>query len=283
MILPFNIFSQNQINLDVDNDLYFKRDFYYSSGISFSYKSQKKIGSKEYINHFKIGQLIYTPSSRYEINPDNYDYPYSGYLFLEFNKQKRISNFSSISMGINLGVTGDASLAKSMQNLYHDIVLKLPNLEWKSQMPQELQLNFIGSYFKGWSLSNKINFTTNIYTNLGTYQIMTGLKFGFIVGKMGWTDFLDNTILNNNKFSFYLGSSQEYYLHDFKLEGSLFNENALLTMISNKYRNSLILGLQSQFNKLKILTTFNSMSKDTDMQRSLRHPFLKISLSYKFY
>ena len=70
-------------------------------------------------------------------------------------------------------------------------------------------------------------------------------------------------------------------LHDYKLEGSLFNENAELTMLSNKYRNTIEVGLQKRFNKLQVLTTFNSMSKDTDLQRTLRHPFLKISLSYQ--
>ena len=80
---------------------------------------------------------------------------------------------------------------------------------------------------------------------------------------------------------FYVGTSQEYYLHDYKLEGSLFNENAELTMLSNKYRNTIEVGFQKRFSKLQVLTTFNSMSKDTDLQRTLRHPFLKISLSYQ--
>ena len=32
-LLPSEAISQKQLNLDVDNDLYFDRDFYYSSGI----------------------------------------------------------------------------------------------------------------------------------------------------------------------------------------------------------------------------------------------------------
>ncbi len=283
MIIPFYSYSQNQINLDVDNDLYFKRDFYYSSGIFLSFKSQKKQESKESINHFKIGQLIYTPSSRYETNPDKYDYPYSGYLFFEFKNQKRLSHNTSISLGGNIGMTGNASLAKGMQNLYHNIVLNLPNLEWKSQMPQELQVNFVGSFFKGFNLYDKINFTTNLHANIGTYQMMSEINFGVLIGDLGWSKFSDNIIdSNKNKFSFYVGSSHAYYFHDFKLEGSLFNNRASLTMPSKKYRNSLILGVKKRFNKLQILTTFNSISKDTELQRTIKHPFLKISLSYKF-
>ena len=38
-------------------------------------------------------------------------------------------------------------------------------------------------------------------------------------------------------------------------------KNAELTMLSNKYRNTIEVGLQKRFNKLQVLTTFNSMSK----------------------
>ena len=277
------IYSQNQINLDVDNDLYFdSRDMYYSSGIFVSFSSLKNTDDKIFFNHFKIGQLIYTPSSRYEINPNLYDYPYSGYLFLELSKQKQISENSSFTFGGNIGITGDASLAKVMQNLYHDLVLDLPHLAWNSQMPQEFQINLVANYFKGFKIEDNVNITTKLYSKIGTYQIMTGVNFGILIGDINWTGFSDNLINNSkNKLSFYLGTHQEYYFHDYKLEGSLFNEDAPLTMTSNKYRNTIEVGLKKKFRNLQILTTFNSMSKDTEKQRTSRHPFLKISLSYQ--
>ena len=284
LFLSFNFcYSQNQINLDVDNDLYFdSRDMYYSSGIFVSFSSLKNTDDKIFFNHFKIGQLIYTPSSRYEINPNLYDYPYSGYLFLELSKQKQISENSSFTFGGNIGITGDASLAKGMQNLYHDLVLDLPHLAWNSQMPQEFQINLVANYFKGFKIEDNVNITTKLYSKIGTYQIMTGVNFGILIGDINWTGFSDNLINNSkNKLSFYLGTHQEYYFHDYKLEGSLFNEDAPLTMTSNKYRNTLEVGLKKKFKNLQILTIFNSMSKDTEKQRTSRHPFLKISLSYQ--
>ena len=255
---------------------------YYSSGIFVSFSSLKNTDDKIFFNHFKIGQLIYTPSSRYEINPSLYDYPYSGYLFLELSKQKQISKNSSFTFGGNIGITGDASLAKGMQNLYHDLVLDLPHLAWNSQMPQEFQINLVANYFKGFKIEDNVNITTKLYSKIGTYQIMTGVNFGLLIGDINWTGFSDNLINNfKNKLSFYLGTHQEYYFHDYKLEGSLFNEDAPLTMTSNKYRNTIEVGLKKKFRNLQILTTFNSMSKDTEKQRTSRHPFLKISLSYQ--
>ena len=50
-------YSQKQLNLDVDNDLYFDRDFYYSSGIFLSLTSTKVKEEFFHIDNFKLGQL----------------------------------------------------------------------------------------------------------------------------------------------------------------------------------------------------------------------------------
>ena len=110
---------------------------------------------------------------------------------------------------------------------------------------------------------------------------MAGINFGLLIGDTSWYSFSDNIVSQSkNNFSFYIGTSQEYYHHDYKLEGSLFNDNASLTLTSNKYRNIMEIGLLKKFNRFQVLSTFNSMSKDTETQRTLRHPFLKISISY---
>ena len=280
-LLPSEAISQKQLNLDVDNDLYFDRDFYYSSGIFLTLMTPNAKNDKSSLNKLKIGQLIYTPSMRYESNPNKYDYPYSGYLYLEYQKQKKLTNYSSYSLGGQFGITGDASLARGMQNLYHDLVLNLPHLKWESQMPQELQLNFSASYFKGFNIKDNISITSELYSRLGTYQIMSGLEVGLFIGDLSWFRFHDNFIINgDSKFSFFIGTKQEYFLHDYKLEGSLFNDNAKLVMESINFRNIFLVGLKKNFRDLQILTSYNSMSKDTNNQRTKRHPFLKISLTY---
>ena len=44
--------------------------------------------------------------------------------FWRYQKQKQLSNYSSFTLEVNFGITGDASLAKGMQNLYHDLSFK---------------------------------------------------------------------------------------------------------------------------------------------------------------
>jgi len=280
-LLPNEAISQKQINLDVDNDLYFDRDFYYSSGIFLTLISPNSKNEKISLNQLKIGQLIYTPSMRYESNPSKYDYPYSGYLYLEYQKKIKTSSSSSYSLGGQLGITGDASLARGMQNLYHDLVLNLPDLKWESQMPQEVQLNLLASYFKGFNIKDNISFTSELYSRLGTYQIMSGLELGLFIGEIPWFGFSDNFIIkSDSKFSFFIGTKLEYFLHDFKLQGSLLNNKANLMMESKNLRNVFLVGFKKNFKDLQVLTSYNSMSKDTNNQRTKRHPFLKISLTY---
>ena len=192
-----------------------------------------------------------------------------------------MSSHSSYSFGGQIGITGDASLAKGMQNLYHDLVLNLPNLKWESQMQQELQLNLLASYFKGFKIKDNLNLTSELYSKLGTYQIMSGLEMGLYIGDLSWLGFSDNYILNtDSEFSFFIGTKLEYFIHDFKLEGSLLNDKAELVMESNHFRDIFTVGLKKKFNNIQVLTTYNSSSKDTKNQRTKRHPFLKISITY---
>ena len=286
VLLTNFLYSQNTINLDVDNDLYFAKDFYYSSGIFLTYsKFAKSKNEKALINHFTIGQEIYTPSSPFfikdEADPIKYDYPYSGWLFFKYKNQRVLTDTSSLSLSGKLGITGSASLAKGMQNLYHRLFLNLQELEWNAQMPQEVHLNFLINYFKGFNVEKNVNLETKLFSEVGTYQIKTGLDVGIMIGLLDSFHFFDNIInMKQNKLSFYLGTRQEYYFHDFNIEGSLFNDNASLTMKSKKYRNIIQVGLLQRLNKFQILTTFNSMSQDNYKQRFQRHPYLKISITY---
>ena len=286
LLLTNFLYSQNTINLDVDNDLYFAKDFYYSSGIFLTYsKFAKSKNEKALINHFTIGQEIYTPSSQFfikdEVDPRKYDYPYSGWLFFKYKNQRALTDTSSLSLSGKLGITGSASLAKGMQNLYHRLFLNLQELEWNAQMPQEVHLNFLINYFKGFNVEENVNLETKLFSEVGTYQIKTGLDVGIMIGLLDSFHFFDNIMnMKQNKLSFYLGTRQEYYFHDFNIEGSLFNDNASLTMKSKKYRNIIQVGLLQRLNKFQILTTFNSMSQDNYKQRFSRHPYLKISITY---
>ena len=76
--------AQRYVGLNVDNDLYFGIDRYYSSGIFFEFgkllkKPQDSLSKWGYVSrHWTIGQEINTPSFRYTASLSNMDYPYNG-------------------------------------------------------------------------------------------------------------------------------------------------------------------------------------------------------------
>ena len=126
--VSINLFSQNSIELRVDNDLYFSNDEYYSSGVFIKY--EKKIDPNEEIGKPKVvswvlAQKIYNPLKRFSNDVSDFDYPYGGWLYLENTIQTQIKKNFLLKKGFQLGLTGDASLARWIQNNYHDIFLDI--------------------------------------------------------------------------------------------------------------------------------------------------------------
>ena len=142
------IYGQKYVKLSVDNDLYFVTDRYYSSGIflSYGYKKGKpgvkldSIDTSTYV-HWHLGQEVYTPARLQTRDLSKLDYPFGGWLFIEREVLKYFNDRTAFSWGIQIGTTGDESLAPWMQNFYHLNFLKLPRVTWEAAMPQEIHLN----------------------------------------------------------------------------------------------------------------------------------------------
>ena len=80
-----SLYAQRYLNLSVDNDLFFGRDRYYSSGIFInSGKLNKNSDTLINYSHWTLGHEIYTPSLRYTKDVEYYDYPYGGWLFFQW-------------------------------------------------------------------------------------------------------------------------------------------------------------------------------------------------------
>ena len=87
-----SLHAQWYLNLSVDNDLFFGRDRYYSSGIFISSGKLNK-SSDTLINyvHWTLGHEIYTPSLRYSKDVEYYDYPYGGWLFFQRAEERQLN------------------------------------------------------------------------------------------------------------------------------------------------------------------------------------------------
>ena len=94
MLLYGPLWGQSYGGLSIDNDLFFGKDYYYSSGIFLQYgttKNGREKPTKKRI-HWTLGQQIYNPIGRYDSITTSMDYPFSGYLFLERAVSRTLKN-----------------------------------------------------------------------------------------------------------------------------------------------------------------------------------------------
>ena len=211
-------------NLNVDNDLFFITDYFYSSGIFLQYGKEILTEEKDSLRKFRLfelGQEIYTPSDRYSIDPQEYDYPYGGWTYITYASQKELSATRQLEYGLQLGITGDISLARWMQNTYHTTVLGLPENAWVDQVPNSVHLNIYGVYYNQYPLGDYFSLTTQFAGKLGTQRIDLSSRLGLNIGGKNLLGLGTNPLYKaKTGDGFYLGLRTGYVFHDYTLSGS---------------------------------------------------------------
>jgi len=287
LLLFFGIGSscaQRYLNLSVDNDLFFGRDRYYSSGIFIS-AGKSNQNSDTLINyvHWTLGHEIYTPSLRYSKNIEYYDYPYGGWLFFQRAEERLINSTNAWLWSIKVGITGKASLAPLLQNLYHDKILGLPNMAWEKPVPQRFHVNLNGGYKKRINMFSKAAILTDFFGNLGTQRTAIGSNIGILLGSSKAISFIHNPLeMQEVGFGFYFGTRLEYRFHDFMISGSLFDDEAPFTLDTIPYKYNVLVGLAFYGKQWQFQVLWNRISNDNTAQKIKAHYYLNISLS-KFF
>ena len=289
-ILTTGLNAQKYIGLNVDNDLYFGSDRYYSSGIFLEFGKLIKTPSDSiskfgYISkHWVLGQEINTPALHYTENISKMDYPYNGWLFLGFKKEFFKNPNLGYGWGIQFGSTGaEASLAKVFQNTYHTYILNAKQLTWASSIPQAFHLNSNLSFFWGKPFNDKIKFITRNKIQLGSFRTSINSRYGLQFGSLKGLPFFGNRLeILENGFSFFLGMELEYNFHDYSLSGSLFSQSSPFNLVAEKLRNKYQAGFIYFKIPWKAHFLLNNTSRYIKTQKYSRHLFLKIAITRIF-
>ena len=288
--LSTGLIAQKYIGLNVDNDLYFGSDRYYSSGIFLEFGRLLKTQSDSipklgYVSkHWVIGQEINTPALHYTENISNMDYPYNGWIFLGFKKEFFKTPNLGYGWGIQFGSTGaEASLAKFFQNTYHTYVINAKELSWSSSIPQAFQLNSNLSFFWGKPLNEKIKFITYNEIQIGTFRTSIKSRYGIQLGSLPGLPFFGNRLETlHNGLSFFLGMELEYNFHDYSLSGNLFRQTIPFNLVAEKLRNKYQAGIIYFRFPWKAHILLNNTSRYVKTQKYERHTFLKIAITRVF-
>ena len=286
-VSTFN-YAQKYIGLNVDNDLYFKSDRYYSSGIFVEYgkltkKSFDSLSKWNYISkHWTIGQEINTPSNGSTSLISRMDYPYSGWLYLGYRQEYFQDPDFGYGLGFQIGTTGaNESLAKFFQNTYHVNLLNLDPLTWAVSIPKALHFNINGSFFFGRFLTTKLKWINHNSAQLGSFRNTFKTRIGVQLGSIPGLPFFGNRLeALQNGVSFFLGTELEYVLHDYSLTGSWLKDNNPFSLVPNNFRNKYQAGLIYQRVPWKANIMLNRSSNYIKNQNYRSHFYLKISLYF---
>jgi len=278
--------GQNYFGLSVDNDLYFGTDRYYTSGIFLKYGGLKKqtkdsLNYKTYVSeHWTFGQEINTPSLRLTSDLDKIDYPYSGWLFLGFQKEYFKNLDFGYGWGIQIGTSGaNASLAKFLQNNYHIYVLNMEPLTWAYSIPQSFLFNLDTSILWGRKLSNKIKFVQENRIFAGSFRTNLNSRIGIQWGNLPGLPFFGQRLEDLSKgFAFFAGGKFTVNFHDYSLTGSIFEPNSLYNFKAKFFRKTLQGGLVYYHSGWQGILMLNYSSGFITAQRINNHLYLNISL-----
>ena len=283
LISNLTVAQSSYLNLDVENDLYFLTDEYYSSGI---FIEIGKVVEKDSIKKFKIwelGQEIYTPSDTDSKDFKNYDYPFGGWTFLKYVLQIEKKNNSFFEYGFQFGLTGEWSFADRMQNLYHEKIINADIPSWEGQIPKALHLNIFTSYYFQTEITPKIFVYRKFKAILGSQRMAIETNFGLNYG-INVNDKISNPLyVNSDRLGIYFGLNPSFVFHDFMLSGKgLQKEEALFTAKSKTLRLIFDLGFSYKFKNWKFIYIYKNRTPDNFLQPKEQHHYNKISVSYFF-
>ena len=282
------VHAQKYIGLNVDNDLYFKSDRYYSSGIFLEFgklinKQTDTLSKRNYISkHWTVGQEINTPSKGLTSDISKMDYPYNGWLYLGYRQEYFQDPNFGYGLGVQIGTTGaNESLAKFFQNTYHVNILNLEPLTWAVSIPQAFHLNINASFSWGRFLTRKLKWVNHNRIQLGSFRNTLKTRFGIQLGSIPGLPFFGNRLeVIQNGFSFFFGTELELSLHDYSLTGSWLKDNNPFSLIPNRFRNKYQAGFIYQRLPLKANIMLNRSSNYIENQNYNSHFYLKISLHF---
>lgn len=166
LALSFSFAAQAQTQTDpngtftflIENDAIADRDFYYSSGLQFSWLSPSSppelVERNAVFGEFlldnveqrrwglSLGHMIYTPQNTDLVIPDPTDRPYAGWLYVA-GSVVSYSETQLNTLELQVGVVGPSALGKEIQDSVHDILEDNPARGWDSQLRDEFGFNLI--------------------------------------------------------------------------------------------------------------------------------------------
>ncbi len=247
-----------------DNDKYFTNGLYvdYQKGLAKSFVLPKTAYNKLQLR-LGLGHEIYSPASLSSINTAEFDRPFAGWLYglLEIASIKEKSKFS---LALETGITGEESLAGSLQIGLHEFFGIDSRPTWVEELEFKWLFNLKMKHIVSWWSHDHSTFQYTLDTSIGTKDIYLENSLHYFFGRLNPFQNSSRTGIVNaiaaKEFFGYLSIGHRYVAHNTLIQGSIFSDDPLFTTTITKHILKSEIGavLQSKQNTFKIIYNFNT-------------------------
>ncbi len=290
------------LEFGLDNDVFNNTDYYYTEGFEFSYTSPNlsnfflfDIFSKPQefqYDEYGIGveHKMYTPIDKNNIDNLEGDRPFSSYFLINMHKETRkYRSKSSNYFQIAIGLLGDVSGGKEIQNFVHKLLPKTNTVEgWDSQIKNEFLIDILYNYEKGISHSKYFDLMVLATAEAGTLRNNLGVGSHL---RFGWMPdyYLQNIRYRDGvsrKFFIYsdINWNSRWVIYDTTLLGGFFNNNSdeyvLKPSEIEDFVHQIDVSLNIRYKRLKLSLIQTFLSRE--IKNGLAHKYGSIKLSCEF-
>ena len=291
--------KKSRIVLEIENDMLFNTDSYYTSGQALSYTNKNfrktpaqlilNLVTKKDIDITGIGfqQRIYTPYSIEQPNAIDNDRPYSAYFLLTnysvfINAEHKVI----FSNELGIGLMGPAALGEQSQSFIHNLIGSPAPIGWESQLNNTFLIDYNfrveKNFFNGFIAEHFIPYAEARIGTL-TDHIKLGVKLRVGNKNKSVLELANKkTIERKLSWEWILGANLQGVFYDATLEGGLFNKDKTLLpkqdIIEQQYQFRM--GINLYYKRISFRYMINYNSKN--FTNSVIHKYGSANFGFSF-
>jgi hypothetical protein len=279
------IFFENDVVNDTD------KDYTHGTRLQYEFDQAPKfidswLPNTENIFSIALSQYIYTP---YDITTTDFiadSRPYAGWLYISPILNVINDNVMD-TFQIDLGITGEASLAEDTQKEIHKLLDSRDPQGWDNQIEEEFGVNLIYNRKHKFKFSNWFDLIPTYGGSIGNIHTYAGAGSLFRVGYNLPDDFglsrIEPTTRQDNDFYIYLMFDLygRYVVHDIFLEDSLFKNNNHIKIEKEDMVGEFTSGIVAGNGDYELGFLYTQRSKEYEEQDD-RQEFGSIIFSFRF-
>ena len=291
-MLCFNFLeSQNQqLELKISNDKIVFLDRYYTNGIHLTYRRKiekalvfSKRDNNELLLNVTLGNETYTPKNLTSFNNRDFDRPYAGWLFFNF-EIGRIKHKSALFIALESGITGEESLAGKLQTRFHELLRIESMPTWADEIAFNWLFNLKLNQIQEFKINKSSSLQNRIGASLGSKDTFIKNEVYYFIGK--FNDFKNSSRINqitsktSNEFYGFASVGYKYVLLNSLIQGSPFSNNDPFTTLATSHILNFKSGIVLKFKKNIFAFNYNYNTKETPL--SVSHSYGSLTYAFSF-